>query len=64
MAHHPEATDLDADAAAQRLEAALDRIAAAGARSVTPAGNNAALAEGLDRMITRLRDALAVAPQS
>lgn len=63
MAIEPDATDADTEAAAQRLEAALDRIAAAGPRP-TANGNTTAIATQLDRMITRLRDELATDPQN
>ena len=61
MADQPDATDADTEAAAQRLEAALDRIAAS---RPAPGGDSTDIAAGLDRLITRLRDELAADPQN
>jgi hypothetical protein len=61
LAIEPDATDIDTEAAAQRLDAALDRIAAS---RPAPDGNTSAIAAGLDRMISRLRDELATDPQN
>ena len=53
--------DAEADGL-ERLEAALDRIAARGARP--PAIDTGAIAVRLDRLIARLRDALSEATSS
>ena len=63
MAIEPDATDADPDALAQRLEDALDRIAASGSRPTSTASNTAEIAAQLDRMIDRLRDELAADAQ-
>lgn len=64
MAIQPDATDADTEAAAQRLEAALDRIAATRPRPVAADANNPVIAAQLDRMIARLQDELAADPQN
>lgn len=64
MAVQPDATDADTETATRRLEAALDRIAAAGSRPAENDERSASIAAQLDRMIDRLRDELATGAQN